>query len=85
MKQSDLAKMLGKRPKDVHQWTLQGVPAKMCFEVARILNVNPEWLITTNRKVARELSAPELSAKWHARLAEATPAQIRAIEAILKS
>ena len=42
---SRFAYVLGETRQTVDGWLQRGVPPRKCFKVARLLDVNPEWLV----------------------------------------
>ena len=42
---SRFAHVIGETRQTVDGWLQRGVPPRKCFKVARLLDVNPEWLV----------------------------------------
>ena len=55
---SRFAHILGETRQTVDGWLQRGVPPRKCFKVARLLDVNPEWLVV-GACIDEELKSPE--------------------------
>jgi hypothetical protein len=58
---SRFAHVIGETRQTVDGWLQRGVPPRKCFKVARLLDVNPEWLVV-GACTDEELMSPETEA-----------------------
>ena len=58
---SGFAHVLGETRQTVDGWLQRGVPPRKCFKVARLLDVNPEWLVVGGC-IDEALKSPETEA-----------------------
>lgn len=75
---SRFACVLGETRQTIDGWLQRGVPPRKCFKVARLLDVNPEWLVV-GACCDEVLKSPETEAF----LDDFTPEQVEALRVII--